>query len=99
MPDSGDMTPAELGRTVKRLEVRVEDGFKKTDSGLEHLQAMILALSTTYVRLDLYLSERDTMRNDIETAKKIAMWSLGAIASVVIGAIVVAMVGASGIGR
>lgn len=90
-PDNDNLvTTGELGRRLNKLEGKV-------DSGFEGVQATIIATSTTFVRLDLYLSERDAMKADVDAVKKLAMWTLGMMISVCIGAIILGILSASGV--
>lgn len=83
------VTTGELGRRLDKLEGKVDRGF-------EELRDTIVATSVTFVRLDLYLSERDALKDDIESVRKLSMWALALVVSTTIGAIVLGIIGASG---
>lgn len=83
------VTTGELGRRLEKLEEKVDRGF-------ESLNETIVATSVTFVRLDLYLSERDNMKDDLEAVRKLSMWALALVVSTTIGAIVLGIVSASG---
>lgn len=84
-----DMTPGELDRRLSRLESKVDGGF-------EALHARIISTSSTFVRADLYVSERDHTRDEIDGVRKLAMWAIGLVCSVAVGAIIIGIVNASG---
>lgn len=83
------ISTGELGRRLERLESHVSDGFRE-------LNATIIATSSTYLRIDLYLSERDAQKEELEATRRIAMWALGTICSVTLGAIVLGIISLSG---
>lgn len=79
------------------IEHRLTSLEYKVDNGFQSLHETIIATSTTFVRLDLYLAQREGDREDIDRAIKIAMWALGLICATVIGAILVGVMGAAGL--
>lgn len=81
---------AVIAHRLTALEKRVDEGFGQ-------LQATIIATSLTFVRLDLYLSERDNMRADMDALRRLSMWSLGLVCSTAIGAIVLGILSMSGV--
>lgn len=83
------VTTGELGRRLDKLEGKVDRGF-------EELRDTIVATSSTFLRLDLYLAERDAQRADLEAVKKIAMWALALVCSTVLGAVLLAIISMSG---
>lgn len=86
-------TPADDDRVlafrIGQLERQVETGFKD-------VQKTILDTSLTFVRLDLYLSERDGMRADMDAIRKLAMWAVGLVCSTALGAVILGIVAMSG---
>lgn len=79
------------------LEHRLTSLERKVDTGFSSLHETIVATSTTFVRLDLYLSERDNLRADIEAVRRLAMWSVGLVCTTAVGAVVLGIVAASGV--
>ena len=82
------ITTGELGRRLDHLESRVSSGFRE-------LNDTIIATSGTYLRLDLYMAERDAQRADVEAVKKLAMWALGLVCSVTLGAVILGILSMS----
>lgn len=85
-----DESSAVIAHRLTTLEHRVEKGFAT-------LNKTIIDTSITFVRLDLYLSERDSMRADMDALRRLAMWSLGLVCSTAIGAVVLGIIGMSGV--
>lgn len=74
------------------LEARMESMEVRMDKGFNQVRASIESL--TFVRKDVYESDQRTatewrtnMEKDVENARKIAMWSLGVVTSLTIGAV------------
>lgn len=84
-----DANMAVIEHRLRTLETRVDAGFTS-------VQETIVATSVTFVRLDLYMSERDNQRADIEAVRKLAMWSVGLVVSTALGAIVLGIISMSG---
>lgn len=79
------------------IEHRLTSLETKVDAGFQQLNDTVIATSSLFLRLDLYMSERDNQRADIEAAKKLAMWTLGLTISVFMGAIVIGIIRAAGL--
>lgn len=101
------MTPGEpqdpntLAYRVGQVEHGLRELTRHLDSRLDALTGSIAGLS--FVRTDLYNSERAAMAKQVEDArvgiekdltavKAIAMWALGVVVSAVVGAIIFAVV-------
>ena len=77
---------------------RLTELEKKVDAGFAGVNATIISTSVSYVRADLYDAQREADRSDVEAGRKLAMWALGIVVSTALGAIVLGIVSASGIG-
>ena len=80
------------------MAYRLTELEKKVDAGFASVNATIISTSVTYVRGDLYQAQREADRSDVEAARKLAMWALALVSSTALGAIVLGIVNASGIG-
>lgn len=85
----------DLNRRLESVERGLEKFSERVDRKFDELNGNLSALS--FVNRDLYHSEMTAVRKDIENTHRLAMWSLGAVSSVVIGAIIIAILGASGV--
>lgn len=84
-----DDSNAVIAHRLTALEKRVDEGFHA-------LNKTIIDTSHTFVRNDLYQSERDNMRADMDGLRRLCMWALGLVCSTAIGAIVYGLVSLSG---
>ncbi len=85
-----DESTAVIVHRLTTLEHRVDDGFTT-------LNKTIIDTSLTFVRLDLYLSERDNARADMEALRRLVMWAIGLVCSTTIGAVILGILGMSGV--
>jgi len=71
------ISTGELGRRVDRMERTMNDGFTS-------LHELVIETTASYVRLDLYLSERDTMRSDLDALTFMLRWLFGLVVAIVL---------------
>lgn len=99
MPDQDrraddSVTTGELGRRIEKIEDRIDRFEQMTSEHFRVLHDQIAALR--FVPLDLYLSERDTLRGEVDKASRLGMWALGLMCSIVLGSVILGIVGMSG---
>lgn len=88
---SDDVTAFRLAgveQAVRDLRRDVHDRFNEVAVSIGTLN---------FVSKDVYMSERESMRRDIESTHRLAQWAVGLVASTTIGAIIVAILGLSGV--
>lgn len=85
-----DPTMAEVGWRLRQLETTVGKLDHTMAGGFGELHTRISAL--TFVRADVYEAHRLAMERSIEASHKLAMWALGMVASLVLGAVVTLIV-------
>jgi hypothetical protein len=101
-PDGDDMTPVDepdvnrLGWEVAALQERVKAFEAKIDHGFASVEARFDRLSTkmdqlTFVGVELYKSEQASQDARIASAVTLAMWALGLVCALVLGAVVTAI--------
>lgn len=93
MPD--DITIGELNRRLERLEAWTHSFETKVDAQYRLLQTSIATLS--FVSKDVYHSEMQAVKESIASVRAIAMWALGCVAAVVIGAVLASIIGLGGV--
>lgn len=90
-----DITTGELSRRVERIEQWTQTFETKTDRQFSELR---LALATLgFVNKDVYEANRRSDQEALASTRTIAMWALGCVAAVVIGAIVASIIGLGGV--
>lgn len=90
MNDAVEPTLAELNWRLRALETTTGKLEAGLHTGFGELHARISTL--TFVRADVYEAHRVAMEASIGSAHRIAMWSLGMVASLVLGAVVTLIV-------
>lgn len=81
---------AEVGWRLRQLETTVGKMEHTMSSGFAELHARVSAL--TFVRHDVYEAHRLAMVEEIRATHRLAMWALGAVTSLVLGAVVTLIV-------
>lgn len=94
-----EITTGELSRRLERLEAWTHNFEGKADRQYALLQTSIVTLGSGFISKDVYEANRRADRDEMESTKRIAMWALGAIVSVVIGAVLVSIIGLGGVFR
>lgn len=90
-----EITTGELSRRLERLEMWTHSFESKVDRQYTLLQTSIATLG--FVSKDVYEANLKSIREEMDGIKRIAMWALGAIVSVVIGAVLVSIIGLGGV--
>ncbi len=85
-----DITGIEVGFRLRALETTVGKLEHTMSTNFAELHARISAL--TFVRHDVYEAHRLSMIAEIQSTHRLAMWSLGAVTSLVLGAVVTLIV-------
>lgn len=98
-PDGG---MAHIGWRMEELEKRVERMGEQIESRLSGLSAKIDQLG--FVRSDVYLAERKADEREraadrarVDEVDKRAMWAIGLVCAVTIGAIITAILSTAGV--
>jgi hypothetical protein len=91
-PDGG---MAHIGWRMEELEKRVERMGEQIESRLSGLSAKIDQLG--FVRSDVYLAERKADERELDEVDKRAMWAIGLVCAVTIGAIITAILSTAGV--
>lgn len=93
MPD--EITTGELSRRLERLERWTQNFEDKHDRQYASLQISLSTLS--FIHKDVYEADMRGLRDDLKSTRAIAMWALGCIAAVVIGAVLASVIGLGGV--
>ena len=88
-------TLAELGWRMAALERQAVTSAETIEHRFDRLQRSIDGLS--FVRSDVYTSDQRALAEKVESAARLAMWAIGLVATTAIGAIVLAILGLSGV--
>lgn len=80
---------------LARVEQAVLELRKEMQAEFTGVQTSIANLA--FVSKEVYVSERQAMQKEIAEAHRLAQWAVGLVASTTVGAIVVAIIGMSGV--
>jgi len=92
-----EITTGELSRRLERLERWTQSFEDKHDRQYASLQISLSTLN--FLHKDVYEADMRALREDLKNTRAIAMWALGCIAAVVIGAVLASIVGLGGVFR